>query len=84
MDSPTTPRAYFFDLTPDELKSLIVAPIELSGRYLGVIEIANENLTHALSLQRYRYRCNHGMMIRPPVIGVGTPVVPGNEIGSPR
>jgi hypothetical protein len=32
-----------------ELKSLIVAPIELSGRYLGLIELANPTDGHVFS-----------------------------------
>jgi hypothetical protein len=32
-----------------ELKSLICAPIELSGRYLGLIELANPNDGHAFN-----------------------------------
>ncbi len=32
-----------------ELKSLICAPIELSGRYLGIIEVANPNDGHAFN-----------------------------------
>lgn len=55
----------------------------------GVIKVSDQYLTHAENLSRYRYQRNHpgriqGSAIRPPVIGCGAPVVPGNEIGRPR